>query len=128
MYGSAPLVETGGKGDRDLTECGVRQRELWNWALRIPCGSESGLQTRYFAKLPVQRKFPGRSSAGVDFLRRQENAPPPRCLLAAILAGLKRCRRGWHWEATKSSRNPPLAFRSSADLGIPAVLQAKDFC
>src|SRR6202140_618239 len=103
------------------TECGAPQRASWNLALPIPCGIGSALQTRYFAKPLVLRKFPVRSSAGADFLRRQENAPRLPCLLAESLAAPKRCRHEWHWAATKSSRSPPLAFRSTAALHIPLV-------
>src|ERR1700731_3625068 len=132
MDGSTPLLREEIRarqpiGALDAIEFGVQPQESWNLALRIPCGIGSALRTRYFANLLAWRKFRARSSAGADFLRRQENGPRLPCLLAEVLAGPKRCRRAWHWAATKSSRSPPLAFLSTADLRIPAVLQAKDF-
>src|SRR6202030_4150463 len=115
MDGSTPLLREEIRarqpiGALDAIEFGVQPQGSWNLALRIPCGIGSALQTRYFAKLLVPRKFPGRSSTGADFPRRQENGPRLPCLPAEVLAKPKRYRHGSHWEASKSSRSPPLAF------------------
>src|ERR1700722_13529895 len=63
------LFQRGCIGALSANECGEPQQASWNWALRILCGSGLELQTRYFARLLAWRKFPGRSSAGADFLR-----------------------------------------------------------